>query len=378
VRGRTWWPTRRALLLDAAIALFVLAADLVGFTITEGPPAPDPVRFSYPVLSVAAAAAVLFRRRWPLPLLAIASVASVLRGDLAVAMPFGAFAAARYAAGRWRWPAVGAAATVALAPWEFTSFQEAVNNVLSAGFLVLLPAVVGAWVRTRAELVAALVSRAERAEAEQQLRAREAVLQERARITQEMHDVVGHRVSLMVLQAGAIEMAADDPARVRKLAGQVQDAGRRSLEELRQLIGLLQGADGDGDAPLSPQPTLDDLEELVAGAREAGVEVRFARTGELRPVADTVGRTAYRVVQEALTNAGKHAPGGAVTVTLDTRPGELAVTVLNRRPTRPPAALPSGGLGLIGLRERVRTVGGTLRAEPRLDGGFCVEAVMPG
>jgi signal transduction histidine kinase len=96
-----------------------------------------------------------------------------------------------------------------------------------------------------------------------------------------------------------------------------------------------------------------------------------------RELDPTVGRTVYRVVQEALTNASKHAPGGPVTVTLDQREAELAVTILNRRATRSKPPLPSGGLGLIGLRERVRTVGGTLRAEPRLDGGFGVEAVLP-
>ena len=106
--------------------------------------------------------------------------------------------------------------------------------------------------------------------------------------------------------------------------------------------------------------------------------VRLAVTGAHRSLPGATGLTAYRVVQEALTNAGKHAPGGPVAVTLDLREAELAVTVTNRAATRPPTALPSGGLGLIGLRERVRTVGGTLRAEPRLDGGFRVEAVLPG
>jgi signal transduction histidine kinase len=179
-----------------------------------------------------------------------------------------------------------------------------------------------------------------------------------------------------VLQAGAVDMAAGDPDRVRQLAGQLQDAGRRSLEELRQLLGLLQ-EDPDEDAPLAPQPGLDDVPELVGDSGRAGLDVTLTRSGTPRELDPTVGRTAYRVVQEALTNAGKHAPGGAVAVTLDLRETELAVTVVNRRPTRPPTALPSGGLGLIGLRERVRTVGGTLRAEPRLDGGFCLEAVLP-
>jgi signal transduction histidine kinase len=271
-----------------------------------------------------------------------------------------------------RWTSLGAATVVALAPWGFTSGTETLNHVIVVVVLFVLPAVVGLWVRTRAELIAALRVRAERAEAEQKLR----VLEERARITREMHDVVGHRVSLMVLQAGAIDMAAADEDRVRQLAGQLQDAGRRSLEELRQLLGLLQ--EDPDDAPLAPQPGLADLDELVEDARRAGLDVTLVRCGADRELDPTIGRTAYRVVQEALTNAGKHAPGGPVTVTLDLRAGELAVTVVNRRPTRPPTALPSGGLGLVGLRERVRTVGGTLRAEPRLDGGFGLEAVMPG
>jgi signal transduction histidine kinase len=368
------WQRRRSLALDAALALLVAVAAAV-VAVEESRTASDTVALLRLGTGLLAAAGVLLRRRHPLPLLAVAVLDGVLRADPSAATPFAAYAVTRYGpAGRARWIAVGLAGAVALAPWQFTSFNEGLNNVLLVGFLVVLPAVLGAWVRTRTELVAALLDRAERAEQEQQLRAREAVLEERTRITREMHDVVGHRVSLMVLQAGAIEMAAADPDRVRQLAGQLQDAGRRSLEELRQLIGLLQ----DQDAPLAPQPTLADIDELVEDSRRAGVAVTLTRLGGPREVDPTAGRTAYRVVQEALTNAGKHAPGGAVAVTLDLRPAEVAVTVVNRRPTGPAAALPSGGLGLLGLRERVRTVGGTFRAEPRLDGGFGVEAVMPG
>ena len=194
------------------------------------------------VTGLAAAAGLLVRRRRPFWLLAAAILDGLAGGEVSAALPFAAYAVTRYGpAGRARWIAVAVAAAVALAPWQFTSFSEGLNNVLLVGLFVVLPAVLGAWVRTRAELVAALVDRAERAEREQQLRAREAVLGERDRITREMHDVVGHRVSLMVLQSGAIEMAADDPVRVRQLAGQLQDAGRRALEELRQLIGLVRG-----------------------------------------------------------------------------------------------------------------------------------------
>jgi signal transduction histidine kinase len=181
----------------------------------------------------------------------------------------------------------------------------------------------------------------------------------------------------MVLQAGAIEMASADPAKVGLLAGQVQAAGRRALEELRQVVGLLRTEDDTNPAPLAPQPSLADLDDLLAGSLDAGVQVALDRRGEPRPLDPTVERAAYRVVQEALTNAGKHAPGAAVSITLDYLPAELAVVVVNQRPTRPATAMPSGGHGLVGLRERVRAVGGDLRAEPRLDGGFAVRAVLP-
>jgi signal transduction histidine kinase len=368
---------RRSWLLDGALALALAVLAIVQVAVAV--PAYSDLRgVVLLVVGLLAAAAVLVRRRFPLWLLAAAVLAGVVSGDASAALPLGAYAVVRYApATRLRWVALGLAAAVALAPWQFTTFNEGLNNVLIVIVLLVLPAVLGLWVRTRAELITALRDRAERAEAEQQLRAREAVLAERARITREMHDVVGHRVSLMVLQAGAIDMAADDADRVRQLAGQLQDAGRRSLEELRQLLGLLQ-EDPDEDAPLAPQPGLGDVEELVGDSRRAGLEVTLTRCGTPRELDPTAGRTAYRVVQEALTNAGKHAPGGPVTVTLDLREAELAVTVTNRPATRPPTALPSGGLGLIGLRERVRTVGGTLRAESRLDGGFRIEAVLPG
>jgi signal transduction histidine kinase len=362
--------------MDAGIAAAVLATGVSAATLLV--PGPSDARQAVMVTTAAlAAVGVLFRRRFPAPLLALATLDAVVGSSLPSAMPFAAYAWTRYGPAGWlRWAALLVVASLTLEPWDFTSGNQILNHVLIVIGVVVMPAVLGLWVRTRAELIAALRERAERAEAEQQLRAREAVLAERARITREMHDVVGHRVSLMVLQAGAVDMAADDPDRVRLLAGQLQDAGRRSLEELRQLLGLLQ-EDPDEDAPLAPQPGLGDVEELVGDSRQAGLEVTLTRCGTPRELDPTVGRTAYRVVQEALTNAGKHAPGGAVAVTLDLRETELAVAVVNRRATRPPAALPSGGLGLIGLRERVRTVGGTLRAEPRLDGGFCVEAVLP-
>jgi signal transduction histidine kinase len=207
--------------------------------------------------------------------------------------------------------------------------------------------------------------------------ARQAIAGERARIAREMHDAVGHRVSLMVLQAGAIEMAAADQERVEQLACHVQLAGRQALDELRQAVGVLRAGEDDG-APLTPQPGLDDLEQLVKEWRTAGMSVDLHRAGaDALPIGAAVSRAAYRIVQEALTNAGKHAPGAQVTVEIGREPGRLVVRVLNGPPAQPITAGNGGGFGLVGLRERARTVDGSLRAEPRLDGGFLVEAVLP-
>jgi signal transduction histidine kinase len=220
----------------------------------------------------------------------------------------------------------------------------------------------------------ALTERAERAEAEREALAREAIAAERARIAREMHDAVGHRVSLMVLQAGAIEMTATDRDRVEQLACQVQLAGRQALDELRQAVGVLRAGEDD-DAPLTPQPGLGDLERLVKECQAAGMTVEYrCPPADVEPV---VSRAAYRIVQEALTNAGKHAPGAAVHVDVARERDELFVRIVNGPPTGPAFRRSGGGFGLVGLNERVRTLNGTLRTEPRLDGGFLVEAVLP-
>jgi signal transduction histidine kinase len=193
-----------------------------------------------------------------------------------------------------------------------------------------------------------------------------------------MHDAVGHRVSLMVLQAGAIEMAAADRTRVEQLAGQVQTAGRQALEELRQMVGVLRGEETDDAAPLGPQPGLADLTALVAQSRDAGLTVDLTTPPEGTPPVDPVaGRAAYRIVQEALTNAGKHAPGAAVRVTVE-RPADLLIVRVVNGPSHVRVDdAPGGGYGLVGLGERVRTLGGRLTTGARLDGGFEVEAVLP-
>jgi signal transduction histidine kinase len=376
IRERLWPGLRpRSIWLEVVLALLSAVA------ISAGGASGDRGPVSVAAFAVLAAAAFLLmltlRRRAPfVPFLVVAAV-SALVPAIDGGLPVLAYAMGRYV-GRWPSRIVAAVAGVVVVahPWTGGAAGDQFSRWIGGAVLVLLPGAVGIYVRTRALLLQALRDRADKAEAEQELLARDAVLTERTRIAREMHDVVGHRVSLMVLQAGAIEMAATDPDRVEQLAGQVQTAGRQALEELRQMVGVLRAEELDVAAPLGPQPELKDLPGLVEHAREAGMAVEL-HCPDRTDVDPGVGRAAYRIVQEALTNAGKHAPGAAVDVRVERRPDELVVRVVNGPVQQPAGQVPGGGFGLVGLAERVRTLGGRLTAERRLDGGFCVEAVLP-
>jgi signal transduction histidine kinase len=363
-----WFDAVVALLGTSTIAIGVLSpdADLL---------LPDPVLIALGVLQ--ALSLFLLRRRAPLVPFALSAVLAAASSALTAGLLLTAYAVGRYVG---RWPlriAAGVLGAVAVAqPWSIGTVDEAVSGLGGILLAIVLPGALGIWQRTRALLLAALRDRAERAEAERELLARDAVLTERTRIAREMHDAVGHRVSLMVLQAGAIEMAAGDRDRVEQLADQVQTAGRQALDELRQMVGVLRAGEVDEAAPLGPQPGLTDLPRLVEQSRGAGMRVEVTGCVDA-PVDDVVGRAAYRIVQEALTNAGKHAPGAPVTVAVERSDTALEIRVVNGPSAGPLRTPPSGGFGLVGLGERVRTLGGTLTAEPRLDGGFAVEAVLP-
>ncbi|MGY1653173.1 sensor histidine kinase [Geodermatophilus sp. SYSU D01119] len=377
-RQRVWPGLRaRSIGFEALLALASAGTVAVGVVTPEARLTPDAVLLGGGLLLVATL--FLFRRSAPVVPFVVSAVLGALVPALVIGMLLTAYAIGRYE-GRWAVRAVaGALGTVALTqPWTVGTPDEAVGALGAVAIALVLPAALGIWQRTRAQLLAALRERAARAEAERERLASAAVLAERTRIAREMHDAVGHRVSLMVLQAGAIEVAAADPGRVEQLAGQVQTAGRQALEELRQMVGVLRAGEVDEAAPLGPQPGLPDLPRLVASAREAGMAVCWTGPAEgTAPVDPVVGRAAYRIVQEALTNAGRHAPDAPVEVTVERRPDELHVRVVNGPPARAAEPVPGGGFGLVGLAERVRTLGGRLSAEPRLDGGFGVEAVLP-
>lgn len=238
----------------------------------------------------------------------------------------------------------------------------------------------GMFIRARRQLVASLRGRVERAEAEQELRADRARVDERSRIAREMHDVLAHRISLLSMHAGALEFRRDaTPDEVAHAAGVIRRSAHEALEDLRGVIGVLR--ERDGREPTRPQPTVRDLPALLQESRAAGMRVHERIVVDrLDAVPDVLGRNAYRIVQEGLTNARKHATGTTVTVELHGDPdGGLVVAVGNPAPVRPPEGppLPGAGTGIVGLGERVVLAGGRLEHGPTPDGGFRLRAWLP-
>ncbi|MUL43415.1 sensor histidine kinase [Streptomonospora sp. PA3] len=333
------------------------------------------------VLAAAAVAAgasvvVLLRRSRPRLLLWAAAAALLLYGD------FGLPALALFTYAAWYtdrrrlvlWTAGLSVAFIGVYAAGDTMTRAQATSVLVMTYG--MPLAVGLWIGTRRALVANLRERAERLEREQHLLADQAITAERTRIAREMHDVVAHRVSLMVLHAGGLEVSAPDE-RTAQSAALIRSTGRDALAELRGILGVLRDEAGAA-APTAPQPVLADLTRLLDEWRAAGTVVSGAVEGAAGPLPAHVERTAYRTVQEALTNAAKHAPGAPVRVHLRHRPDTLEITVDNAPPPAAPAqAPPSGGYGLAGLRERLALAGGELRAGPLPDGGWRLGAVLP-
>ncbi len=262
--------------------------------------------------------------------------------------------------------------------WAFVNpvlYPPKGSYLFDAGASLLMAAVAVGWglfVRARRALVHSLHDRADRAADE----AREA---ERRRIAREMHDVLAHRLSLLSVHAGALEFNSDAPAAdVAEAAGVIRESARAALEELRGVIGVLRE---DGGASLTdpPQPTLADLDALVEESRAAGMRItaRIDLDDATPPAA--VGRTAYRIAQEGLTNARKHAPGAAVTLTVQAPDRALQVEVRSLAPVAvvSGSTLPGAGTGLIGLAERVTLAGGELEHGVDADGAFVLRANLP-
>ncbi|HEX8866650.1 MAG TPA: histidine kinase [Lentzea sp.] len=215
-----------------------------------------------------------------------------------------------------------------------------------------------------------LVRRAERAERD--LQAEQARADERTRLAAEMHDVVTHRLNLMVLHAGALRVAAKDDS-TRQAAEELRTAGRQALAEVRDMVGVLRS----GRKARIPDVLPDRLANLVADSAATGLEVTLTEHGDADIISPAVRRTMYRVVQESLTNVHKHAPGAHTEITIHCGPSSVRAVIRNTAPASAPDTRAAPGSGLSGLRGRVEMVGGTLTAGPTADGGFEVDAVLP-
>ncbi|MEV2271912.1 sensor histidine kinase [Nonomuraea africana] len=319
-------------------------------------------------VQVAGAALLLARRRLPLAVtLAMIPLGYV---EVPVAMPFALYALGAHRGDRRLLVAVAGLALLVLSHlWEAADLATALHILSICGLVVVPSTLLGLYADSQRRLNTALAERAERAEHEQWLLVEQARAEERTRLAREMHDVVTHHVSLMVLQAGSLRMSAPSPE-VREAAEDLRATGRRALGELREIVGVLHDCE---PADLAPPPTLLDVSRLVA---ESGLPVSLSQDEEIE-VSAPLGRTAYRVVQEALTNARKHAPGAPVSVRLSHDGGGVRVEVSNPASGAAPADLPPSGTGLLGLRQRVELVGGAFSAGPTEEGGFAVRATLP-
>ncbi|MET7280293.1 histidine kinase [Kribbella sp. NPDC005582] len=237
----------------------------------------------------------------------------------------------------------------------------------------------GLWMQARQQLLDSLLDRARRAEAEQGRRVAEARTLERTKMAREMHDVLAHRLSLLATYAGALEYRPDSsPEKLAQAAGVIRTGVHQALEELREVISVLRDTEAEEGPGGRPQPTFADMEGLVAESRAAGTTVLYDdQVTEATSLPPATGRTAYRIVQEGLTNARKHAAGHPVTVTVAGKPGGgLRIELLNSGSNGVPLA-PGSGTGLVGLTERVHLAGGTLDHQREPDGGFRLAASLP-
>jgi signal transduction histidine kinase len=258
---------------------------------------------------------------------------------------------------------------IIMRPWDATA------TVLTLGLLrTAVGPLLALYLDARRRMVRALVERAERAEGERRLMAEQARAEERARLAGEMHDVVTHRVSLMVMQAGALRVVAKDDE-TRQAAEDLRAAGCQALDELRDLVSILRTGTDDDRAP-----SVGSLDDLVTDSAAVGIPTELIREGDPALASPVVGHTAFCVVREALTNVRKHAPGASVTVRIRYADEQVRLSVHNTEPTSKPndALVASGsGLGIVQLRQRVDLLHGKLRAGPSPDGGFNVEATLP-
>jgi glucose-6-phosphate-specific signal transduction histidine kinase len=399
-----WWrpPWRRWAYVEVSVAALVLGvANLTSVhsvpTVTRAPPSScraspcyalhyPPIGVGPLLLAVAVVAPVLLAARYPLLGWRIGWVALLLsplvseqwRGgwpwgpaQLLVMLAVFGLAGVRY--GRavlwWMW-------ALSLIPWWVWLARDLADLNGPIGATLVFTAVTVALdsLGSRWRAQRALAVQTERTEVE---RARRAVLEERARIARELHDVVAHHMSLIAVRAETAPYRLSDlPESTRAEFGSLSAVAREAMTEMRRLLGVLRD---DEPAGLAPQPQLSDLPALIDTARQAGVSVELSVPPALDQVPSGVALCAYRIVQESLSNASQHAPGAMVTVSVDHGADAVLLRVANGPggPAGPPPSGQGPGHGLTGMRERVALLGGSLSAGPAPGGGYEVSAVLP-
>jgi signal transduction histidine kinase len=337
--------------------------------------------------AVVLAASVAVRRRWPVGALLVAVAAAVLSSALGgrlaehTAGPILAAAMVFYGGGAFVGEARARLALVlglaGFAVMTLITSPGFENLVFNCSAVAAAPWAVGRMVRLRRTTEHAHRELAERVDAEREQHARAAMVDERTRIARELHDVIAHSVSVMVIQTGGARRVMDaEPERARVALSAVERAGRDALAEMRRLLPVL--SIGNDPRALAPQPGLADIPQLVSRTCAAGLHTELLVDGERRPVSPALDLCAYRIVQEALTNAVKHASPGRATVRVCWAPAELELGVRNDGPVPPHrSAEPNGGHGIAGMRERVWLHGGSLEVGARDGGGFEVRARLP-
>ena len=383
---------RQPLLADVtlAVALAALAAITGVALVAPRAQVPPPSTAVIVAWAVALAAPLVLRRRWPLLVLAVTTlhftrywaVGQVNEIASWVILGVAVYSAAAYAdrrRARWMCGAcllwlIGSGVVLSARAGPIGAVEVAAIAMFDAlPFLLAWP--LGAMMRRLREYRVVLEDRNRQLDQEREVNARRAVLEERVRIARELHDVVAHHVSVMGVQAGVARRLFDrDPPEAVAAIGSVETASRQAIADLQQLVGVLRRQEEGDD--LAPQPSLQRLPELVEHMRQTGLPVKLTTTGESQQLPAGVELSAYRIIQEALTNTLKHAGPAQAAVTVRYDNGAVEVEVVDDGQGPPAARQGTGGKGLVGMQERVRLYGGRLEAGARPGGGFRVYAVL--
>jgi signal transduction histidine kinase len=380
-----WIQRHRAPLADALLAAAVTAMVLVDLASPTDAVGVRPTDALAVLLSLLQTLPLAFRRRAPLVafVLTLAGVCAyyplgyeVTDGTLATFV--GVYTVAAYEDRRKSLVGLGLLAVGMTWYWLTRAEPFDPTTPIWIGILGLLSWGLGEYVRTRRVYTAEVEALAERLDRARALEARQAAWQERARLARELHDVIGHTVNVMVIQAGAGRRTlAADRGLAERAFQTIESTGREALEELDRLLGILRTEEDEPELP--PQPGLEQLHALAGRFEDAGLPVEITIEGNEVPLPRSLDQSAYRIIQEALTNALRHAGGTIAHVAVRYRNDRLELEVANdgRENRRPQNHHPGGGRGLIGIRERVALFGGDLEAGPRAGGGFVVRCRFP-